>query len=79
MLNKYVNKINKQKSTPQIVFSKDGHFISNLPPNSITSGEKAYLQDSEGFNATEILQKAPQEYKRFLLPRATSLFREIPL
>lgn len=79
MINKYMNKINKQKSAPQIVLSKDGHFVGNLPPNSITSGEKAHLQDSEGLNATEILQKAPKEYKWFLLPRATSLFREIPL
>lgn len=79
MSNKYLNKITKQKSTPQILLSKDGYFIGNLPPNSITSGEKAHLQDSEGFNATETLRKAPKESKRLLLPRATSLFREIPL
>lgn len=37
MLNKYIDKINKQKSTPQTVISKDGHFIGNFPPDTITS------------------------------------------
>lgn len=78
MLKKYIDKINNQKSNPQIVLPKDGHFIGNFPPKSITSGEKTHLQDSEGFNAIEILQKAPKEHKRFLLPRATCLFGEIP-
>lgn len=66
MLNKHVEEMTpphppKKKSSCQIARSKDGYFRGNFLLSSITLGDKTHLQDSVGFSAIEIQQKAPKE------------------
>lgn len=76
---KPLKKTATKKPSLQIARWKDGHFIGHFLASSITSGDGTHLQDSTGFSAIEIQQKAPKGEKLFQLCKATSLWGETPL